>query len=99
MRIDLSNNNPLQADLASSVRPGTRADASAANSGATGNSTELSSNQLSAAALTAAVEQVPEVRQDKVAALGGQVRSGTYQVSAEQTAEAMISEMQVSQAA
>lgn len=99
MRIDLSNNNPLQADLASSVRPGTRADASVANSGTASNSTELSSNHLSAAALTAAVGQVPEVRQEKVAALAGQVRSGTYQVSAEQTADAMLSEMQGSQAA
>lgn len=48
--------------------------------------------------VTAALSQLPDVRQEKVSALAEMVRSGNYAVTAEQTAEAMISHM-VSRAA
>jgi anti-sigma28 factor (negative regulator of flagellin synthesis) len=42
-------------------------------------------------ALAAKVNDVPEIRQERVAALAKAVRDGSYQVSPEQTAEALIS--------
>ena len=37
--------------------------------------------------------QFPEIRQEKVAALAQMVRNGTYAVSSEQTADALMSQM------
>jgi flagellar biosynthesis anti-sigma factor FlgM len=54
---------------------------------------DLSSAHSRAAALTAQVNQLPEVRQDKVAAIATALRQGTYQVSPEQTAEAILSQL------
>jgi flagellar biosynthesis anti-sigma factor FlgM len=46
-----------------------------------------------AAVLTAQVNQLPDVRQERVAALASAVQNGTYQVSPEQTADAMLAEL------
>jgi len=43
--------------------------------------------------LAAQVKALPETRQEKVGVLGPAVRAGSYQVSPQQMAEAMISEM------
>ncbi len=43
--------------------------------------------------LNATASALPEIRQEKVAALAEMVRNGTYRVTAEQTAGALISQM------
>jgi len=98
MRIDL-NSNFLPPEGTQAVKSGARASEAAAHSGVASDSAKLSSDHLSAASLAAAVNQLPELRQEKVAALAEKLRSGTYEVSAKQTAEAMISQMRVSSAA
>ena len=55
-----------------------------------GDSTQLSTDQANVQALSAAVLQLPEIRQDRVAALTEQVQKGSYQVTAQQTAEALL---------
>jgi flagellar biosynthesis anti-sigma factor FlgM len=54
---------------------------------------EFSSAQSRAAALTAHLNQLPEVRHQRVAAIAAAITSGTYQVSPEQTADAILSEL------
>jgi len=44
-------------------------------------------------ALTASVHQLPEIRQERVAALTQMIQNRTYRVGAEQVAEALISHM------
>lgn len=44
--------------------------------------------------IEAQVNRLPEVRREKVAAIKGAVQDGSYRVSAEQLAEAMISELE-----
>lgn len=51
------------------------------------------SAQSQAAVLAAQVNQLPEVRQEKIAAIANAVKRGTYQVSPEQTADAILSEL------
>ena len=94
MRIDLSSNF-LPAEGAPAVQSDARAGGVAPTSKPASDSAQPSSNHLSAAALTAAVSELPDVRQEKVAALTEQLRSGTYAVSATQTAEAMLSQMRM----
>jgi anti-sigma28 factor (negative regulator of flagellin synthesis) len=50
-------------------------------------------------ALAAQVNELPEIRQEKVAALGRAVQSGNYQVTPEQTADALLSELRTRPAA
>lgn len=92
MRIDL-NANLLPSDGTQSVKAGARSEGPAGASTSAADSADSSTQSLSAAALTAAVGQVPEVRQEKVAALAEQMRNGTYEVSARQTADAMLAQM------
>ena len=40
----------------------------------------------------AQLDQIPDVREDKVAELRNQIQNGTYQVDAEKTAEKMLKE-------
>jgi len=54
---------------------------------------ELSIDQARVHALAAQVNSLPEVRQEKVAALARALRNGEYKVSPEQTADAMLSEI------
>jgi flagellar biosynthesis anti-sigma factor FlgM len=95
MRVDLNN---LLARESSSVQSAARGNQSAANNNA-GNSTAVTSEQLSAASLSRTVTALPEVRQEKVAALAQQLRNGEYRVTAQQTADAMVSQMRERQAA
>lgn len=48
-----------------------------------------------AATLKAALDQTPEVRQDRVAALRAQIQQGTYKVSNEDIAGAMLTDLGV----
>jgi flagellar biosynthesis anti-sigma factor FlgM len=59
----------------------------------------LSTGQGAVAALTAQVNQAPEIRQDKVAALAELVRTGNYAVTPRQTADAVIAHMTLTSAA
>ena len=98
MRIDLGS-NLLPSEGAPSVQSGARSGEAVRSSGPESAPAQLSTDHFSAAALSAAVSQFPEVRQEKVAALAEQLRTGNYEVSAKQTAEAMVSQMRASQAA
>jgi anti-sigma28 factor (negative regulator of flagellin synthesis) len=49
--------------------------------------------------LASRVNQLPEIRQDKVSALQRAIGEGTYSVTSEQSAEALISAIQVRSAA
>lgn len=60
---------------------------------------QLSDDPARVQSLAAQVNALPETRQEKVEVLGPAVRDGSYQVSSEQMAEAMISEMLVGTAA
>jgi len=59
----------------------------------------LSSSSANVHALAAAVGQFPEVRQSKIEALAAQVRAGAYSPPPEQSAEALLSYMQLPSAA
>ena len=54
---------------------------------------EFLSAQSRAAVLASRVNQLPDVREEKVAAIANAVKRGTYQVSAAQTADAILSEL------
>ena len=49
--------------------------------------------------LASQVQQFPEIRQDKVAALQQAIKDGTYNVTAGQSADALISAIQIRSAA
>ena len=53
----------------------------------------LSISQGAVQALAAKVSEMPEVRQERVAALAQAIRDGSYQVSPEQAAEALMAHM------
>jgi len=99
MRIHSDINMPQTPDAGQTAKSGARA-ASGTTSGALAPDTsKLSSGQASVPALGAAVNQLPEIRQEKVAVLAQQVRGGTYSPQPEQSADALISHMLVSSAA
>jgi len=98
MRIDPNAGlTPAASGAASSANPRS---AAAGSSSATpaADQAELSYDQARVNALTAQVNALPEIRREKVAALQSAVKQGTYQVSPEQTAEAIVAELRVSQA-
>lgn len=59
----------------------------------------LSTGQDTMADLTARVNQAPEIRQDKVAALAELMRTGNYAVTPAQTADAVMAHMTLTNAA
>jgi len=75
-----------QAKTSSSVAAGSGSDLSS-------DTAKLSTSQSAVQALAAKVNDVPEVRQERVAALAGAIRDGSYQVTPEQTAEALMAHM------
>jgi flagellar biosynthesis anti-sigma factor FlgM len=93
MRIDLNTGIGQAAD-AQQPASGARNTPAVSSADARGTDTaQLSTDQARVQALAAQVNALPEIRQEKVAALGQAVRDGSYQVSPEQTADALISEM------
>lgn len=60
---------------------------------------QLSTDQATIQALSAAVLQLPEIRQEKVTALAEQVQKGSYAVPAKQTGEALLTALTTSRAA
>lgn len=96
MRVDLNNVSP--GENAQGVQSTARAGGSQGNTKPANDGAD-SSDHLSATSLTNTVAQLPEVRQEKVAALAERVRNGQYQVSAQQTADAILSQIRQRQAA
>jgi flagellar biosynthesis anti-sigma factor FlgM len=99
MRIDLDANVGQTPDAGQAGKAGSRAVSGAASPVPDADSTQLSSDQVKMQALSAAVLQLPEIRQEKVAALAEQVQTGNYQVSAQQTAEALLTTLTTNRAA
>ncbi|MGA7379801.1 MAG: flagellar biosynthesis anti-sigma factor FlgM [Terriglobales bacterium] len=90
MKIDLNANVGQTPDAGAAGKASSRAVSGAENAVPEGDSTRLSTDQANVQALSAAVLQLPEIRQDRVAALTEQVQKGSYQVTAQQTAEALL---------
>jgi negative regulator of flagellin synthesis FlgM len=96
MRIDLNRSIPEAHGSEEAKRAGSPSSAGASatkTSESTGDAAKLSSGPVSVQALKTRVHQLPEVRQERVAALAGRMQSGSYRVSAEQVAEAVLSQM------
>jgi len=93
MRIDLNTRIPQLEDSGQSASTARNAPGSVAG-GRAEDSAELSSAQGRVSALATAANQLPEIRQDKVAALAKVIAQGTYAVTPEQTAAALFSAMQ-----
>jgi flagellar biosynthesis anti-sigma factor FlgM len=99
MRIDLNANIGQAQDVGPAGKAGSPAVSGAGSAVQEADSTQLSTDQVKLQALTAAVLQLPEIRQEKVAALAEQVQKGDYQVSAQQTAEALLTSLTSNRAA
>ncbi|MFZ0284597.1 MAG: flagellar biosynthesis anti-sigma factor FlgM [Terriglobales bacterium] len=99
MRIDLNANVGQAADPWLAGKAGARALPGAVSASPEADSAQLSTDRSQLQTLSAAVLQLPEIRQDKVAALAGQLQKGSYQVSPQQTAEALLSALTAQHAA
>jgi flagellar biosynthesis anti-sigma factor FlgM len=93
MRIDLNTSIGQTSNPAEATKSNLRSSSGPADSEVPADVTKLSPDYARVQALTAAVSELPEIRQDKVAALAEMIRSGNYAVNAEQTAEALVSHM------
>jgi flagellar biosynthesis anti-sigma factor FlgM len=90
MRIDLNANLGQVGDAEAAGKAGSRV---ATGAGVEADRAQLSSDAVKVQALSAAVLELPEIRQEKVAALAEQVQQGSYAVTAQQTAEALLTEL------
>jgi|SRR5580698_2063850 flagellar biosynthesis anti-sigma factor FlgM len=99
MRIDLNANVGPTADAGQAGKTGSRVGLGAGSVEAEVDSAQLSTDHVKVQALSAAVLQLPEIRQEKVAALAAQVQTGNYQVGAQQTAEALLTALTTNRAA
>jgi len=98
MRIDL--NNKLREIGEASEQSGSRTTAAKPVHANAGNDTaQLSMDQARIQSLAKEVIKLPEVRQEKVTALGLAIQQGRYEVSPEQTAEAILSDTRIRSAA
>jgi len=94
MRIDL--NGGISGSRATEERSqeGSRAASAAGAGGPASDQAVLSADQGRVGALAVQVNNLPEVRSEKVAAIASAIRKQTYQVTPEQTAEAILGELQ-----
>ena len=97
MRVDLNAIIPEAPDPSLSTKTSTQpASGSASSTAHIGVDTaKLSPDQARVQQLASQVNQLPEIRQDKVAALQRAVQSGSYAVTPAQTAGALLSAMQL----
>jgi flagellar biosynthesis anti-sigma factor FlgM len=91
MRIGLDAGIPQLPDPQQPGKSGSQAAGGTSDQAAA--STKLSWDETRVQSLSAAVAELPEIRQERVAALAQSMRSGTYVVTAEQTAEALMAQM------
>jgi flagellar biosynthesis anti-sigma factor FlgM len=99
MRIDLNANVGQTPDAGPAGRADSRVASSTGGPVREGDFAQLSTDQVKVRALSTAVLQLPEIRQDRVATLAEQVQNGTYQVTAQQTAEALLTALTTNRAA
>src|SRR5882724_12357276 len=94
MRIDLNNKLREANDLSGAEASSPRTPADVPVKTALADDTaEISLDQVRVQSLASQVNNLPDVRQEKVAALGLAIQQGSYQVTPEQTAQAMLDEM------
>ncbi|MGA8151778.1 MAG: flagellar biosynthesis anti-sigma factor FlgM [Terriglobales bacterium] len=99
MRIQSDINVPQALGTGEAAQSGART-APGSNGGALAPDTSnLSSSGANVLALATVANQLPEIRQEKVAALAQQVRGGAYSPQAERSAEALMSHMLLASAA
>jgi flagellar biosynthesis anti-sigma factor FlgM len=94
MRIDANSRLGEMGDAGNSTPASPRVSAAANPGKVAGDTAEISGDAMRVQSLATAVQQLPEIRQEKVAALSLAVREGRYEVSPEQTADALVAEMQ-----
>lgn len=97
MRIDLNANLLGAPEATRPNKSSSRTNAASASRDVRGNDVaERSPDQVRLRSLESRVLSLPEIRQEKVEALGRAVGDGSYEVTPEQTAEAMVSAMTAS---
>ena len=101
MRIDLNALIPEAPDPGQSAKSGSQVASgnSSVEALSGGDTARLSQDQGRVGELALQVNQLPEIRQDKVAALQRAIEDGSYGVTAGQSAEALLSAIQVRSAA
>jgi negative regulator of flagellin synthesis FlgM len=99
MRIGLNAIVPKAPDPGKSTKSGSQVASGNSSAGLEGDTAKLSQNQGRVQELVSQVNQIPEIRQDKVAALQRAIGEGSYQVTPAQAAEALISARQIRSAA
>jgi flagellar biosynthesis anti-sigma factor FlgM len=101
MRIDLNNRIPEAQDSGQmAAKTGAASSASASSSPGLGVDTAtFSSDAARVQALADKVSGLPDIRQERVAALAEALRSGSYSTAPEQTAEALLSQLAIHPAA
>jgi flagellar biosynthesis anti-sigma factor FlgM len=93
MRIDLHTRTPQAAETGQASKSEVRSRRGGPSSVTSGDRTQISSDAARIGQLSAAAQQTPEIRQEKVASLAALVARGAYSVPADKTADAMVSEM------
>jgi hypothetical protein len=99
MRIHSDLNIPQASATGQLAKSGSQAVSGTTNGALASDTSQLSSAGTNVVALTAAVNQLPEIRQGKIAALAQQVRGGAYSPPPEQSAAALLSYMLLPSAA
>jgi flagellar biosynthesis anti-sigma factor FlgM len=101
MRIDLNAIIPEAPDPGNSTKSGSQAASASSNPEKLGggDTATLSQDQGRIKTLAAQVTQLPEIRQEKVAALQRAIAEGNYRVTPEQSAEALLTVIQIGSAA
>ena len=93
MRIDLNARTPEAQNSSGSEKPRPRSTREVARSAVAEDQAQLSGRQMPLRALEQLAISYPDMRQERVEALARSVRDGTYQASPEDTADALIAEM------
>jgi flagellar biosynthesis anti-sigma factor FlgM len=99
MRIHSDINIPPTPETGQAAKSNSQAASGIMSGALAADTSELSSGGANVLALAAAVKQLPEVRQEKVAALAQQVLGGSYSPPPEQSAAALMSFMMLPSAA
>lgn len=91
MRVEANGGLQISADLASGQRTESKASQVAAGEG--NDQATISPQHKQVQRLVERVTGAPEVRQERVAALSTAIRDGSYQVSPQSTANALLEQM------
>ena len=95
MRINLNSKTQDTADVGQAATTGSRVAGNSNGALLPADTAVLSPEQARVQSLAAEVNSLPDVRQEKVAALGLAIQQGNYEVSPEQTAEALLGQMEI----